>query len=133
MNLRVLDLGYEYQVTGGNECYHKENKLCKPSTFEDTVDMSLDSGLGQLKALVRLEALGFESWDGRVGKPKLRWMVDHWPRLDRMHGLQANRIEKLQCAEPDVSKDELREFAQLLKPSIVHASLFADKKYDHVT
>lgn len=63
-SLRVLGLGYEYQATGGNEWYHKENTLCMPTMFEDTVDMSLDSGLGQLKALVKLEALGFESWNG---------------------------------------------------------------------
>lgn len=75
--------------------------------------MSLDSGLGQLKALVKLD-----------GRPL--------PRLDRMHGLQIDRIEKLQCAEPDVFKGEICEFVQFLKPSTAHASLFADGEYDHV-
>jgi hypothetical protein len=41
----------------------------------DTLELSLESGLGLLEALANLETIGFEGVDHRIGKLELEWMA----------------------------------------------------------
>ncbi|KAG0097867.1 hypothetical protein BGZ93_001764 [Podila epicladia] len=100
--LRILDLGFsDTRLTGL------------------VVQLPLASGLDQLRSLKKLEVYGMESMNRRMGKAELKWMVHHWPRLEQMHGLHA---DKSQEPEHEAIKTAQRKYLLSLKPSIVHAS-----------
>ncbi|KAG0273198.1 hypothetical protein BGZ95_010984 [Linnemannia exigua] len=54
---------------------------------EDTLELSLASGLSRLGALTDLEVFGFEGTSHRIGKAELEWMANAWPRLRELRGL----------------------------------------------
>lgn len=43
------------------------------------MELSLSSGLGRLATLKRIEVLGFEILNHRIGKAELDWMTSTWP------------------------------------------------------
>ncbi|KAG0276308.1 hypothetical protein BGZ96_003371, partial [Linnemannia gamsii] len=54
----------------------------------NTLKLSLDSGLDKLRALGRLKVFGFTGVDHRVGTKELDWMVQAWPRLETVLGIE---------------------------------------------
>lgn len=61
--------------------------------------------------------------DHRIGKAELGWMLEHWPRLERMHGPHIDKIRDCD-RDREQAKKEPREYAQELKPGLVHETLF---------
>ncbi|KAF9336138.1 hypothetical protein BG006_009549 [Podila minutissima] len=115
---------YEDQIVELMQRSRRKHKLwgqtpAAPITLPNSLELSLASELDQLRSLKKLELFGMESMSHRMGKAELKWMVHHWPRLEQMHGLHA---DKSQEPEHEAIKTELRKYLQSLKPSIVHAS-----------
>ncbi|KAG0280181.1 hypothetical protein BGZ95_011009 [Linnemannia exigua] len=124
-HLRVLDLGFEwrkldpvillahYEINGKKYAHYT-------NPYTDTMDLTLESGLGQLVDLVNLEVFGFEGIRHRIGAQELEWIAVHWPRLRVMRGLQEDLLPMLQ---PDAKRTELRKRMQTLRPNVRHQSL----------
>lgn len=53
----------------------------------DSLEMTLESGLGDLAGLKDMKALGVQGIDHRICKAELEWMRTHWTRLDWIWGL----------------------------------------------
>ncbi|KAF9144388.1 hypothetical protein BGX30_012962 [Mortierella sp. GBA39] len=75
---------------------------------EDTLELTLESGLDRLSELKRLEVFGFEGTSHGVGKAELEWMAENWPRLKELRGLKGSRKAK-----------ELKEYMNQLRPDVV--------------
>ncbi|KAF9366606.1 hypothetical protein BGX34_000074 [Mortierella sp. NVP85] len=97
--LKHLDIGFEIQEYLSHE----------PRRTLDTLELSLESGLGQLGSL-NLEMFGFEGVDYRIDKKELEWMAKRWPKLKLMHGLTDEHSEQTHM--------------RALRPDIVHVSFF---------
>lgn len=54
----------------------------------DCLEMSLESGLGTLKDLKELRELNMYGMRTRIGVPEVQWMVEHWPKLQRVYDLR---------------------------------------------
>ncbi|KAF9083962.1 hypothetical protein BGX23_010948 [Mortierella sp. AD031] len=121
--LRVLDCGYEFRDPytmqyirrnreNDNGMHHGFNK-----PIANTMELTLESGLGHLSSLIDLEVFGFEGVDHRIGKSELEWMAVSWPKLKVMRGLHEDALlEKEGRAE----RAALREYMQILRPDVKH-------------
>ncbi|KAF9541530.1 hypothetical protein EC957_002966 [Mortierella hygrophila] len=123
-NLKVLDLGMEYRkinaAYGRSKPYYKvgaKRYVEYGGPLPDTLELTLASGLDKLKTLKKLEVFGFEGCNHRIGHEELEWMVEAWPRLKEMRGLQPVRLH---CLERDISTERLNRYIRKLKPDIKH-------------
>ncbi|KAF9296666.1 hypothetical protein BGZ88_012127 [Linnemannia elongata] len=123
-NLKVLDLGMEYREIdagyGRRPPYYKvgaKQYVEYGDPLPDTFELTLVSGLNELKTLTKLEVFGFEGCKHRIGYEELEWMVEAWPRLKEVRGLQP---VKLHCLERDISTERLNRYMRKLKPDIKH-------------
>jgi hypothetical protein len=57
-------------------------------TDRNCLELSLASGLDELAGLRRLEELIVNQMAHRIELAEVQWMVEHWPRLKRIAGLQ---------------------------------------------
>ncbi|KAF9100687.1 hypothetical protein BGX29_006363 [Mortierella sp. GBA35] len=127
--LRVLDLGQEYRVPYHWDYVLNDNNVSDEghpyqwyrSPIEETLDLTLVSGLGQLETLKELEVFGFEGVDHRMDRTELEWMAVHWPKLRVMRGIHVDILPRV---EPDPKRTELREYMQMLRPDVIHETLF---------
>ncbi|KAK3816127.1 MAG: hypothetical protein J3Q66DRAFT_341724 [Benniella sp.] len=110
-HLKYLDIGFEIQEYTGHQ----------PRRTPDTLELSLESGLGHLGSLKNLEMFGFEGVEHRIDGKELEWMAGNWPELKLMHGLVDDHFE---VAEPNMEKPRLREYMQTLRPDIMQVSFF---------
>ncbi|KAG0079484.1 hypothetical protein BGZ93_003178, partial [Podila epicladia] len=96
--LRELDLGgfthlpdrLEYTMVGTYRSFE--------STFEwvdhvhpflnNSLDLSLASGLDRLAGLKNLRQIGVQEMDLCIGHKELEWMKEHWPHLESWIGLE---------------------------------------------
>ncbi|KAG0318400.1 hypothetical protein BGZ97_003844 [Linnemannia gamsii] len=123
-SLRTLDLGMEYRdinnAYGRDKPYYNvraKRYIHYGNLLPDTLELSLSSGLDQLKTLKKLEVFGFEGCNHRIGEEELKWMAENWPRLKEMRGLQP---VKLLCLERDIPTERLLRFMKKLKPYVKH-------------
>ncbi|KAG0279724.1 hypothetical protein BGZ95_000387 [Linnemannia exigua] len=56
----------------------------------ECLEMTLESGLNELKGLKELEHLDIHDMDHRVGVPELEWMVANFPKLKHLHGMHCS-------------------------------------------
>ncbi|KAK3811005.1 MAG: hypothetical protein J3Q66DRAFT_350779 [Benniella sp.] len=54
----------------------------------DCLEMSLESGLHQLSGLKALKELNVLCLKTRIGVPEVQWMIEQWPRLRVIRGLE---------------------------------------------
>ncbi|KAF9085113.1 hypothetical protein BGX23_009965 [Mortierella sp. AD031] len=87
----------------------------------DTPHLRLDSGLDQLSPLTKLEHLGFESMDHRMGTAEIEWIAKQFPRLKEMRGLS---MDKHIGIEPDPKTDSLLALMRTLRPDVAHRQSF---------
>ncbi|KAF9093999.1 hypothetical protein BGX23_002624 [Mortierella sp. AD031] len=126
--LKHLDFGYEnrYIWTSKSEEYYTaedgEEYLEYNGPVFDTLELTLESGLGRLAALRDLEMFGFECVNHRIGRAELDWMAKSWPKLKLMYGLDRERL----YIEPSKERAALRKYFLELRPDVVHDSLFVD-------
>lgn len=52
------------------------------------LELSLASGLDELSGLEELEEFVVERMAHRIGLAEVKWMVEHWPRLKTIYGLE---------------------------------------------
>ncbi|KAG0320856.1 hypothetical protein BG000_003423 [Podila horticola] len=116
--LRVLHLGFGNPRIIGPVGLWGQIHIA-PTTFPNSLERLLASGFDQLQSLKKLEVFGMESLNHLMGKAELKWMVHHWPRLEQMHGLHANKGLR---PEHEAAKTKLRKYLHSLKPSIVHVT-----------
>ncbi|KAF9379468.1 hypothetical protein CPB97_008940 [Podila verticillata] len=121
LNLRVLDLGFCNPKLTEHAIQWGQTAAMPAPTVQTTLELSLVSGIDQLRSLRKLEVFGMESLNHRMGKPELKWMVQQWPRLEQMHGLQL-QADLSFGPEHDATRTKLRKYLQSLKPSIVHVT-----------
>ncbi|KAG9062335.1 hypothetical protein KI688_005250 [Linnemannia hyalina] len=123
--LRVLDLGLEYRRLYRGLQMSDEQYLTVDGLFPDTLELTLESGLGKLETLKALQVFGFEGVDHRIGLTELEWMAKKWTGLEEMRGLHkfSARIEYKR------RKDELRNHFEGLRPDVKHQG--ADYGYDN--
>ncbi|KAF9112060.1 hypothetical protein BGX27_004039 [Mortierella sp. AM989] len=118
-NLKHLDIGYEsrYPWTYMSvEPYISEvnSRTCLPydGSIQDTLELSLDSGLSLLAELKELEMFGFESVNHRITK-ELDWMARNWPKLNLMYGLAEDDLQNIKYNKKAELSDT-RQFIQRL-------------------
>ncbi|KAG0296893.1 hypothetical protein BGZ96_008248 [Linnemannia gamsii] len=87
----------------------------------DTLHLRLDTGLEQLASLNKLELLGFESMDHRMGEAEIEWIARTFPELKEIRGLA---VHTQVGAEREPKIDALREMMLSLRPDIVHGASF---------
>ncbi|KAK3811118.1 MAG: hypothetical protein J3Q66DRAFT_351076 [Benniella sp.] len=63
------------------------------SIYEDEdnfacLELSLESGLGKLEGLKMLKELDVSRLMTKIGRIEVQWMIEHWPRLHTIHGLE---------------------------------------------
>ncbi|KAF9080251.1 hypothetical protein BGX23_002408 [Mortierella sp. AD031] len=127
--LKHLDLGYEnrYPWTFKTDNYYEaedgKKYVCYDKPTFDTLELTLESGLGRLAALKDLEMFGFECVNHRIGRAELDWMAVSWPKLKLMYGLDRERLYGIEHSK---ERAVLREYFQELCPDVVHDSLFED-------
>lgn len=135
--LRVLELGQEWRsITGllniGTDGHDDEydDVFDEPDDgyyawyappIDGTLDLTLISGFNQLSTLNDLEVFGFEGVDHRMDKVELDWMAVNWPKLKVMRGIHVDIFPRV---EPDAKRKELREYMQMLRPDVVHETLY---------
>lgn len=76
---------------------------------EDTLELTLESGLDRLSELKWLEVFAFEGTSHGVGKAELEWMAENWPRLRELRGLKGWSQEA----------KKLKEYMNQLRPDVV--------------
>ncbi|KAG0258132.1 hypothetical protein BGZ95_005047, partial [Linnemannia exigua] len=119
--LKHLNLGYENRhprgymdadrYTGEDGVEYSEY----PGPIFDTLEMSLESGLGRLAALKDMEMIGFECINHRIGKAELDWMAKSWPKLRLMYGLDKERLRHI---EHDKNRAALKKYFKRLRPDV---------------
>ncbi|KAF9141440.1 hypothetical protein BGX30_004788 [Mortierella sp. GBA39] len=129
--LRELELGQEWRATirhldnradGLDEEYDYDAYYARYAPpIDGTLDLKLISGFNQLMTLKDLEVFGFEGVDHRMDKVELDWMAVNWPKLKVMRGIHVDIFPKV---EPDAKRKELREYMQILRPEVVHETLY---------
>jgi hypothetical protein len=85
--------------------------------MENSMELSLSSGLGRLAKLKGIEVFGFEGVDHRIGEAKLDWMATTWPRLRELRGLH---VDIMPHVEFDLRRAELRKYMRALRPEVKH-------------
>ncbi|KAK3848534.1 MAG: hypothetical protein J3R72DRAFT_484751 [Linnemannia gamsii] len=135
--LRVLDLGnefrYPYEISSvdiqetmiGGRLYAG----CSPP-IANTLKLTLESGLGQLRSLKNLEVFGFEGVDHRIETKELAWMAESWPRLRIMRGLHDLPPTVLVANDPKTRM--LRETMEELRPYVKHEALGIEHAMFHL-
>jgi hypothetical protein len=83
VNLEALWLGSRFC----EECHGVKYVTRTMDLQSNCLDMSLDSGLGQLNGLKRLRLLDISFMSLKVGPMEAQWMADHWPKLRTIRGL----------------------------------------------
>jgi hypothetical protein len=63
------------------------------SIYEDEdnfacLELSLESGLWKLEGLKLLKELDVSRLMTKIGRIEVQWMIEHWPRLQAIHGLE---------------------------------------------
>ncbi|KAF9953558.1 hypothetical protein BGZ65_004604 [Modicella reniformis] len=56
----------------------------------DCLEMSLESGLDKLSGLKGLKELSVSHMSTKIGLKELQWMIEHWPRLRAIYGLNGH-------------------------------------------
>lgn len=123
-SLRVIDLGGGYRddllILDDNAPYYEVDGyeyLRYGGPMENSMELSLASGLSRLAVLRRIEVFGFEGVDHRIGEAELEWMATSWPRLREMRGLH---VDTLPYIEFDLRKAALRKYMRVLRPEVKH-------------
>ncbi|KAF9923743.1 hypothetical protein FBU30_006203 [Linnemannia zychae] len=97
--LEELELGNEDRTKENLEQYVNTADGCV-QVYNDTrfqyecVDLSLVHGLGQLSSLRKLRLFNFMRMATTVGIEEIQWMVEHWPKLERINGLDSWNSER---------------------------------------
>ncbi|KAG0259934.1 hypothetical protein BG011_002287 [Mortierella polycephala] len=80
-----------------------EEKACSNKYPEDHQDdcleMSLESGLGQLGTLKDLRVLNTNWMMTNIGPSEVQWMAEHWPKLRTFDGLHKDNDEQVEASK----------------------------------
>ncbi|KAF9915603.1 hypothetical protein FBU30_001863 [Linnemannia zychae] len=95
-NLEELCLGHETRSNIFPESFFDGGE--SEDYQYECLEMTLESGLDQLKDLKNLRVLDVQRMEQRIGLEQVRWMTSHWPRLREIRGL-CNDGNNLEAAE----------------------------------
>lgn len=102
-HLKELDLGYLLDNSNNQTATQYVGNYGQPAQervgrnasnhepVQGTLELTLDSGLRRLAGLKNLEVFGFEGMDHGIGEAELRWMVENWPKIRVLRGLDIGR------------------------------------------
>ncbi|KAF9146665.1 hypothetical protein BGX30_011857 [Mortierella sp. GBA39] len=102
-HLKELDLGYLLDNSNNQTATQYVGNYGQPAQqrvgrntsnhgpVQDTLELTLDSGLRHLAGLKYLEVFGFEGMNHGIGEVELRWMVSNWPKIRMLRGLEVGR------------------------------------------
>jgi hypothetical protein len=76
---------------------------------DDTLELTLDTGLERLGELKELEVFAFKGTGSRVGMAEVEWMARAWPKLRELRGLNDSFLKAT----------ELKEYMNRLRPDVV--------------
>ncbi|KAG0273197.1 hypothetical protein BGZ95_010983 [Linnemannia exigua] len=115
--LCVVDLGAEYRRLHRDYEMAFDEYLHVNRPAHDTLELTLESGLGLLGNLKGLQVFGFEGMDHRIGQNELQWMALEWPQLQVMRGFHDAFPPRI---DYERRKAELREMFAMLRPDVKH-------------
>jgi len=72
------------------------------------LEMSLDSGLYKLSTLTKLKELDITRMMTRIGLREVQWMVEHWPNLRSIYGLEWDDIQREGYEEKDPNDEAVK-------------------------
>ncbi|KAG0243218.1 hypothetical protein BGX31_011027 [Mortierella sp. GBA43] len=87
--LETLWLGHDPDVNG------RTYQLSDWCTQLDCLEMSLESGLGELSGLRELREFSMARMDRDIGADEIRWMIWHWPKLETIYGLEREQKDEV--------------------------------------
>ncbi|KAF9142640.1 hypothetical protein BG015_000717 [Linnemannia schmuckeri] len=123
-DLRIGDELFEYRF-GATRFYKSERDgrvyIQYDDVLPDTLYLRLETGLGQLSCLRKLECLGLESMDHRMETVEVQWMAKRFPRLRDMRVLVTENHVGM---EPDPKNDALVALMHRLRPDVVQRQSF---------
>lgn len=67
--------------------YHRRLTESDPQFQSQCLEMTLESGIGELVGLTLLQVLNVSNMDQRIGVAELEWMDKSWPHLKRIAGM----------------------------------------------
>ncbi|KAH7044419.1 hypothetical protein BKA57DRAFT_440512 [Linnemannia elongata] len=121
--LRVLDLGGEYRRLNKDFQLSDEEYLGVNGPLLGTLELTLESGLGQLETLKALQVFGFEGVDQRIGQAELEWMARKWAGLKELRGLHDKFPARIEYERRNI---ELKEHFEVLRPDVKHQGVDYD-------
>ncbi|KAK3810895.1 MAG: hypothetical protein J3Q66DRAFT_350441 [Benniella sp.] len=72
----------------GNKPYEPTRaRMFRVERQQDCLELSLESGLGKLSGLRNVRELSVSDMATKIGVKEAKWMAEHWPRLQVVHGL----------------------------------------------
>lgn len=72
----------------GNKPYEPTRaRMFRVERPHDCLELSLESGLGKLSGLRNVRELSVWDMATKIGVEEAKWMAEHWPRLQVVHGL----------------------------------------------
>lgn len=80
-----------------------------------SLEFTLETGLGQLSTLTKLDVFGFDGMTNRVGPAELAWIAQSWPRLRLLYGLKPSATP---TTEVNATKEALRAHFTALRPDV---------------
>ncbi|KAF9276043.1 hypothetical protein BGZ74_003769 [Mortierella antarctica] len=84
-NLEELCLGYDTKEH--SRLRSSRDAMDGEDHQYECLEMTLESGLDQLKSLKKLRVLDVQRMEQRIGLKEMQWMSQHWPRLRVIRGL----------------------------------------------
>ncbi|KAF9079418.1 hypothetical protein BGX23_004145, partial [Mortierella sp. AD031] len=85
INLEELCLGHGAKEN--RRLSHSDDAIDGEDYQYECLEMTLESGLDQLKGLKNLRVLDVRMMAQRIGLKEVQWMTQYWPRLREIRGL----------------------------------------------
>ncbi|KAF9435320.1 hypothetical protein BGZ76_006518 [Entomortierella beljakovae] len=103
-NLRELWLGHDKQDLDDEENYYATEvigqwKFIDPDEQFECLEFSLRSGLDELRGLKELRVLNVDRMNTRIGLSEVQWMVQQWPKLEKIIGLVIQGETRPKCVQ----------------------------------
>ncbi|KAF9544911.1 hypothetical protein EC957_011536 [Mortierella hygrophila] len=97
-HLEELELGHDDRDWDNEENYIDDAEgdlVYNDVDFQyECVDLTLKNGLGLLEGLKELKTISFMRMATRVGTEEVKWMVESWPQLEYISGLDVLHTEE---------------------------------------
>ncbi|KAF9321901.1 hypothetical protein BG003_010157 [Podila horticola] len=109
VNLKVLKLGHTARINAIKRFNHKRSEYVFAESEvprqNKCIHLTFATGLRKLEGLKKLEELHIPNMDHQIKDVReVKWMVENWPRLSRLHGIgpRTSAHKWLEAKHPEI-------------------------------